>query len=148
MDELRNTIEQALESNMISVDEDGMYALISYIEEKSHSLVSYELATSSIWCVVAIALIVSGIILIKLFRKNKDWCIIYVAQLYGEDEPSMVLRVILYVIFSVMIGVGIIVMLAQLFDIVACITYPEKIVIDSISKRINSANNATNNVAQ
>lgn len=101
--------------------------VLPYLQQLCGKYVTYEIATSIVWILVGICLLFVGKYLIK---KTKQYWKKYKEEAsYSDDDAMAILFGILagFVIFG-----GIAVILCQTFDIVTCITFPEKIIIEKL----------------
>lgn len=101
--------------------------VLPYLQQLCGKYVTYEIATSIVWILVGICLLFVGKFLIK---KTKQYWKKYEEEAsYSDDDAIAILFGILagFAIFG-----GIVVILCQTFDIVTCITFPEKIIIEEL----------------
>ena len=92
--------------------------IIPYLQEISSKYVNYEIATSIVWIVVGIILLIVAALVIKKIKTDNDL----------EDDEVFWLTIIM-----VVCGVaGVWIVLTQVFDIVTCYTFPEKIIIEKL----------------
>ena len=96
--------------------------LVPYFKQLCDHLVNYELVTSIVWLVIGVLCIVAAFVMYKYANLNLD--------LDGFDIIPEVLLV-----FS-----GILIILIQIFDIVTCLTFPEKIILDEIQNLLSVHN--------
>ena len=99
--------------------------IIPYLQEISSKYVNYEIATSIVWIVVGVLLLVAAIWAVKkVIEVNNDTSI---------DEDVTALLVCMLVVLAVALSAtGIITILEQVFDIITCYTFPEKIIIEKL----------------
>lgn len=99
--------------------------IIPYLQEICNKYVNYEIATSIVWIVVGVLLLVAAIWAVKkAIEVNNDTSI---------DEDVTALLVCMLVVLAVALSVtGIITILEQVFDIITCYTFPEKIIIEKL----------------
>lgn len=90
--------------------------VVPYLKELFGKFINYELYTSIVWILLGIIAIILGIFLIKNATKL--------------DDVDGMFFIIGFGIFISFIGLGII--FAQIYDIIACMTFPEKILFDAI----------------
>lgn len=88
--------------------------VIPQLEKISESLVRYERATSIMWLVFGVLLIAFGVALI-------------IADIKFECEG------LFCIIGCGVIAIGMVVAISQITDIIACNTFPEKVMIDYLS---------------
>ena len=106
--------------------------VLPYLQQLCGKYVTYEIATSVVWILIGICLLFVG----KYVIEKAKYC----WKKYKEDRHSDYdLGVIWLGILagSVIVG-GIIVILYQTFDIVTCITFPEKIIIEELQSVYSS----------
>ena len=100
--------------------------IIPYLKELVGRFINWEITTSSIWIVFAIAVIVSSCILLK-----KSINIIKKDDYYGE---GWIFALIMSIVF---LSIGIIVFFVQTFDIAKVIFLPELTIYEYIKSFIN-----------
>lgn len=100
--------------------------VLPYLQQLCGKYVTYEIATSVVWMLVGICLLFIGKYVV---RKAK-----YCWGKHKEDRRSNydMATVWLGILAGCVIVGGIIVILYQTFDIVTCITFPEKIIIEEL----------------
>ncbi len=109
--------------------------VIPCIEKLCGRYVSYEVATSIFWMLFGIGCLFLG----KFLLKKAKYC-------YGKSDGMCINNghswgcVFAAIGFGTSIIVGVIVTLYQIFDIVTCFTFPEKIIIDEIKSIYSSIN--------
>lgn len=100
--------------------------IIPYLQELVGRFINWEITTSSIWIVFAIAVIVSSCILLK-----KSINIIKKDDYYSE---GWIFALLMSIVF---LGIGIIVFFVQSFDIAKVIFLPELTIYEYIKSFIN-----------
>lgn len=97
--------------------------VLPYFQELIGKFITYEIATSAVWiCLVLIGMFASFKGCKFLYNKSiNDW----------HDEGGIVVAVVLGLGMTL---IGTVVFIEQVFDIVTCITLPEKIIFDMISQ--------------
>lgn len=97
-----------------------------YLQQLCGKCVTYEIVTSVIWILLGVCLLFVGKYLIRMMK--------YCWKKYKEDWTSDcgIIAIGLGVFAGLAIVGGIIIILCQTFDIVTCITFPEKIVIKEL----------------
>lgn len=100
--------------------------VLPYLQQLCGKYVRYEIVTSIIWVLIGICLLLVGK---QIAEKSKKYWKEYKKNMRSDyDCASIALGVIAgFIIIS-----GIVLVLSQVFDIVTCITFPEKIIIDEI----------------
>lgn len=97
--------------------------VLPYFQELIGKFITYEIATSATWIVLAAIGLFADLKGCKfLYKKSRDTC--------WDDDAT---------IWAVICGIAIFfgctaVLVVQLFDIVTCITLPEKIILEMVSK--------------
>ena len=97
-----------------------------YLQQLCNKCVMHEIVTSVIWILIGIYLLFIGKCLIRIIK--------YYWKKYKEDWTSdcSIIVIGLGVFAGLAIIGGIIIILYQTFDIVTCITFPEKIIIKEL----------------
>lgn len=100
--------------------------ILPYLQQLCDKCVTYEIVTSVMWILIGICLLFVGKYLIKMMK--------YCWKIYKEDGTTDydIITIELGVFAWVIIIGGTIIILCQIFDIINCITFPEKIVIREI----------------
>ena len=110
--------------------------VMPYLQQLCSKYITYEIATSVVWLLVGICLLFVGKYCIE---KAKQYWKQYEEEGAYSDLDTMT---IIYGILAVnVIFVGIILILCQTMDIVTCVTFPEKMLIEemqSIYKTLQS----------
>lgn len=99
--------------------------VIPYIELLCAKFIKWEIATSIVWIVIGAILIVAGSLSLKRLMK---YC----------DEFGKVASL---VIFILIIVIAFIVIIVQVFDIVECLTFPEKVIYEYIQTQLKIQTN-------
>lgn len=109
--------------------------VIPYLEQLCGKYVNYEIATSVIWMLFGIGCLILGRV---LFKKMK-YCF---GKSDGMDENNGYSWGCVFagIGCGVAIIIGLIVVMCQIFDIVTCFTFPEKIIIDELKSIYTSMN--------
>ena len=108
--------------------------VMPYLESLCEKYIRYEIFTSIAWIVIMLA--ITGIIAIPLsiiHKKAKiaDWD-------FYSDEAVCTLATVLWVIFIAMTFASIIVVCRQVFDIIECYTFPEKVIFEYLQSLMSS----------
>ena len=82
--------------------------VLPYVQTLCSKYINWEIATSVVWLVVGIALIILAVISFK-----------------GARNPNINDEGLLYVFFAILLISGIIMIFFQIFDIIKCIYIPE-----------------------
>jgi len=101
--------------------------VIPYLQELCSKYITYEIATSVTWLVIGILCLIFSK---YTFTKTKYFWSKYKEDIYSDYDFGVIL---FGVITGCMIIAGIIVILYQTFNIITCLTFPEKIIIDELS---------------
>lgn len=106
--------------------------IFPYLQQLCGKYVTYEIATSVVWMVIGVCLLFIG----KYIIGKAKYC----WQKYKDDNYSDydVCTFLLGVLAGCVIIAGIIVILCQTFDIVTCVTFPEKIIIKELKSIYSS----------
>lgn len=107
--------------------------VIPYIEKLCGKYINYEIATSIVWIVVALVMCVPGFILLKLLNKNKEWGVTH----YHTIEDDYFGRIMSYIGIVALFIIPFFMIIVQALDIVTCLTFPEKVIIDELKILIN-----------
>ena len=101
--------------------------VLPYLQQLCSKYVTYEIATSIVWILIGICLLFVGKYSIK---KTKQYYKKYEEETSYSDYDCIAILFGILTGFAVFGGIGII--LCQTFDIVTCITFPEKIIIEEL----------------
>lgn len=106
--------------------------VLPYLQQLCGKYVTYEIATSVVWILIGICLLFVG----KYAIEKTKYCY----GKYKEDLYSCydVATILLGILTGCVIVGGIIVILCQTFDIVTCVTFPEKIIIEELQSVYSS----------
>lgn len=100
--------------------------IIPYLEQLCNKYVDYDVATSIVWLLLGLVCLFASVRGIKLTTHfyNK----------YENDPRSDydVLTVPIGICTGVLFIVGVLVSMTQIFDIVTCFTFPEKVIINEL----------------
>lgn len=110
--------------------------VIPYLQQLCNKYITYEIATSVVWLLIGICLLFIGKYLIE---KAKQYWKQYEEKGAYSDFDDM--AIVFGILAGCVIIVGIIVILYQTMDIVTCLTFPEKMLIEemqSIYKTLQS----------
>ena len=100
--------------------------VLPYLQQLCDKCVTYEIVTSVVWILIGICLLLVGKYMVRMIKCC--W------KKYKEDWTSDCATIVigLGIFAGVVIIGGIIIILCQTFDIITCITFPEKIVIGEL----------------
>ena len=93
--------------------------VLPYVETLCEKFIKWEISTSWMWIGIAGALLLLGLILSIILHKVLD------------DGCIWILYVVLTIISFIIIG-------CQIYDIITCYTFPEKVIYDYIQQLIRS----------
>lgn len=102
--------------------------VIPYLEQLCGKYVNYEIATSVVWIMLGILFFIVGIICYKIVYKHKDWGVTY----YEVISDDYFWRGLIYFGVILIFVVASLMVITQIFDIVTCFTFPEKIIIEEL----------------
>ena len=102
--------------------------VIPYLEQLCGKYVNYEIATSIVWIMLGLLFFIVGIICYKIVYKHKDWGVTYY-KIISDDYFGRGL--IYFGVISIFVVASLMV-ITQIFDIVTCFTFPEKIIIEEL----------------
>lgn len=108
--------------------------VMPYLNDLCTRYISYEVFTSIAWMIAIPAItFIIGIIVAILHKKSKDvkWDFDYKGTPY--------FAVTFWIAFAVMALASIAVICTQVFDIIACYTLPEKVILEYLNTLIQSA---------
>lgn len=99
--------------------------VMPYLQQLCSKYITYEIATSIVWLLVGICSLFVGKCLIE--KTKQYW------KRYEEEASDFDIMATVFGMLAVcVIIVGIIVILCQTMDIVTCVTFPEKMLIEEI----------------
>lgn len=103
-----------------------------YLKELMMKCVNYKLATDIVWLVVGIVLLIIGGVLVRFAltnnRKYREIMDFYERLYSGLDEKACVQ----FIFGGICLGVAVILILYFTINLVACLTFPEKIILDMV----------------
>lgn len=102
--------------------------VIPYLNQLCDKYINYEIATSIVWMIFGLLLFLAGIVCYRIVYKNKDWGV----DQYEYISDDYLGRILLYVCVISIFIISMIVIGTQIFDIITCVTFPEKIIIDEL----------------
>lgn len=108
--------------------------VIPYLEQLCDKYVNYEIATSSIWLLFGIIIGVIGFVFYKYVNKNKELGV----TRYKELSDDYFCRGLIYCGVIGVFAISTAIILSQVFDIVTCLTFPEKIIIEELKSVYSS----------
>lgn len=131
-DEIIKVLDALAEKFGIAVDWTAEN-IIPYFEQLCKKYVNYEIATSIVWLMIGIIMITLGfVILFKYFpnyyNKSKD----KEKYDYGQRTDYEVICFILIIFMTIGFVAGIALAFEQIFDIITCYTFPEKMILEEV----------------
>lgn len=106
--------------------------VLPYLQQLCGKYVTYEIATSVVWILIGICLLFVG----KYVIEKAKYCWgKYEEERYSDYDFG---AIALGILAGCAIVGGIVVILCQTFDIVTCITFPEKIIIEELQSVYSS----------
>lgn len=105
--------------------------VLPYVMELAGKFIKYEIVTSIAWCLIAIIL---AFVAYKICKWV--WAKYNAHQMSYDWEMSAFISTVIVVFI---IAASICVVCCQMFDIVTCITFPEKAIFEHVSTMMKSA---------
>lgn len=102
--------------------------VVPYLEQLCGKYVNYEIVTSVVWIMLGLLFFIVGIICYKIVYKHKDWGVTY----YETISDDYFGRGLIYFGVISIFVVASLMVITQIFDIVTCFTFPEKIIIEEL----------------
>lgn len=102
--------------------------VVPYLEQLCGKYVNYEIVTSVVWIMLGLLFFIVGIICYKIVYKHKDWGVTYYKTM---SDDYFVRGLIYFGVISIFVVASLMV-ITQIFDIVTCFTFPEKIIIEEL----------------
>ena len=101
--------------------------ILPYVKELLGKFITYEIVTSVIWIVIgSIGLVATYALRKKYCKKNA------IKSTTNWDDTTFVLTVLLIIALLAIIPM----VLVQIFDIATCLTFPEKIIFNTVTHLI------------
>ena len=97
--------------------------VMPYMQDLFTRFIEWEIATSTVWIILGCILSIIAVVIIFNFKKILD-----------QDDEDMTIFSILIILILLAIGVPIII--TQIFDIIECLTIPEKVLYEYASELI------------
>jgi hypothetical protein len=100
--------------------------VIPYLEQLYYKYIKYEIATSIVWMLIGIVCILVGKRGIKIVQ--------YFYKKYQEDKSNYcdMWAIIIGLAVGMAFLSGAVIIGSELFDVVTCLTFPEKIILEEI----------------
>lgn len=105
--------------------------IIPYLEQICQKYVNYEIATSIVWIIIGLSLIIFFNFCYKSLKNYKNSI---------SKNCNDFLCDIWFITITLFVVISIIIIITQIFDIVTCITFPEKIIIDELKSIYHNLN--------
>lgn len=105
--------------------------IVPYIQTLIAKYVGYEIATSVAWILICIVFIEIALAVVRKYHKKAIECGGY-EEFYYNNEVEACLLIIGWISLGLAGIIGTIVITTQIFDIITCITFPEKIIINAL----------------
>ncbi len=108
--------------------------ILPYMQKLCGKYVTYEMATSVFWIVIGVCLLFLGKYLIS--QTKNCW-----AKSKEDPYPDYDVLAIVFGVFAALsIMSGIAVIGTQMMDIITCLTFPEKVILDELQSVYQSLN--------
>ena len=107
--------------------------IMPYMETLCSKIINYEIATSVVYIVIGIAICVACLALFKIIHKNTEFGI----TKYEVIPDDYFIRFGTCLIIGVIFLIGLHIIFGEVFDIIACYTLPEKLLIEELSSIYN-----------
>ena len=111
-DEIIKILDNLCERFGIAIDWSSQN-VFPYLEDLITRYVKYEISTSVFWLIIGVLLFVTALILIYVFR-----------------EKDIDFKSCAYTFWIIFGAVGLIIIIAQMLDIITCCTIPEKMIFE------------------
>lgn len=102
--------------------------VIPYFEQLCGKYINYEMATSIVWMIFGLLLFLAGIICYRIVYKNKEWGVGH----YNTMPDDYTVRGFIYIGVISIFMISMIMITIQILDIITCVTFPEKIIINEL----------------
>ena len=108
--------------------------VLPYIEQICQKYIRYEIASSILWIIIAIVTcIVCTVIAKNLYHKIKDIMEYTPSRISDNDILVIILFILLiFIVFGFICAI-----IYQIFDILTCITFPDKAIFDYANKMVD-----------
>ena len=107
--------------------------ILPYMQKLCGKYVTYEMVTSVFWILIGVFLLFLGKYLVGTFKS-------YTNDESDLDDFEELLCTVFAVISAFCIGGGIFVIGSNIFDIITCLTFPEKVILDELQSVYQSLN--------
>lgn len=103
-----------------------------YLKELMTKCVNYKLATDIVWLVVGIILLIIGGVLLR-FASNNNRKYHEIEDYYERMHSNLDETVAAQIIFGgICLGIAVILTLYFTINLITCVTFPEKIILDMV----------------
>ena len=133
-DEIIKVIDALAEKVGVAIDWTSQN-VIPYLEQLCGKYINYEIATSVVWFIFGIICLFVG----KWAIKKTKYCYNKHHEISGCNYWD-VGAILVGIGAGIALLIGICVCMTQVFDIVTCLTFPEKIIIDELKSIYTSMN--------
>lgn len=103
--------------------------ILPYVQELCGKYIRYEIFTSIAWCVVFVLLTAITFLIANKFHKKA----LALSRPYDDDYLVSWIAGTAWAFVAIFSVLGIIVIFNQVFDIVTCLTFPEKMIFEFAS---------------
>lgn len=103
-----------------------------YLKELMAKCINYKLATDIVWLVVGIVLLIIGGVLLRFaFNNHRKYCEIndYYERIYSNLDNKAGNQ---FIVGGICLGIAVVLTLYFTFNLIACFTFPEKIILDMV----------------
>lgn len=100
--------------------------ILPYVHELCGKYIRYEIATSITWCLVFFSLMAISFIVTSKFHKKA----MSLTHPYDEESNVSWIAMTAWIFAVVLAFTAMIVAICQVFDIVTCLTFPEKMILE------------------
>lgn len=100
-----------------------------YLQELFVKYTNYEMATSIMWLVIFVMILVAGVLFIRWSLKN--------SKNYVERTDADAFIFIATLTSFIICIISVIAICCQVLDVIKCYTFPEKMIIDGLQMMIN-----------
>ena len=101
-------------------------SVLPYLQQLCTKFIEWDTSTSIAWIIGAIFAIIAAIIFVLVVNKNED-----LSDSFGNWQYG----ILIVIIFIATCVIGI-----QIYDIITCSTFPEKVIYDFITHQLNNKN--------
>lgn len=105
-----------------------------YLQELCQKYIRYEIATSAFLCLIFVT--TTSVLLFYSLRFHKKAMSFEI--IYDGDEIDSIIATVLWICFAVFAIMTLIVFSVQMVDIITCLTFPEKMIIQFANSLVKS----------